>query len=115
MTNSEKQEALKIMKEYRIEAREECKGCLSINTSYPLPSSGWRRLPDREYIDKECKFTQSGFPDIPNCPCKTCLIKCTCNYMCKDFVTQAKGYKRCMHYTIDLNINGPKKYYAGPR
>jgi hypothetical protein len=94
MTTSERQEAFKILELYRIEAQKECKGCLSINSSY-----------------KECKFTHLGFPDIPNCPCKCCLIKCTCDAMCEDFVIQAKGCKRYIHYIYDQKINDPKKYH----
>jgi len=108
MTNSERQEAFKILKNYRIEAQKECKGCLSISRGYrtrsPLSHKKWN------YKGEECKFSYSGIPDIPNCACKECLIKCTCNNMCDDFVTQAKGYPKCINYLRDIKIDGPKKY-----
>jgi hypothetical protein len=109
MTNSERQEAFKILKEYRIEANKECRGCLSIST-YPFKKTSCN---DPTVNSSECKFTSSGIPDIPNCPCKNCLIKCTCNHICENFVTQARGYKRCIHYIRDIKIDGRKQYRSG--
>jgi hypothetical protein len=98
MTNFERQEAFKIMKEYRIEANKECRGCSSLSVY-------------KNVI--ECKFTSSGTPDIPNCPCKNCLIKCTCNHICENFVTQAKGYPKRIFYTNQIKIDGRKQYRSG--
>jgi len=110
MTNSARQEAFKILKVYRIEAQKECKGCLSLNR-YPHPL---RTFPSRIYAGEECSFTYSGTPDIPNCPCKNCLIKCTCDNICENFITQAKEYKRSMWCNCDIKVDGPKKYYVRP-
>ena len=106
MTNFERQEAFKILKEYRIEANKECKGCSSLR-HYPL-----RAFPSRIYDCRECNFTYSGTPDIPNCPCKNCLIKCTCDNMCDIFIVQIKEYKMSIWYNRYIKVDEPKKYYA---
>lgn len=65
---------------------------------------------------KECAFTNSGVNSIPNCPCKTCLVKMRCEYVCeelynvsiqsKDEVTFFNGKPRCLVGTYKIRSKG---------
>lgn len=46
---------------------EECRGCKS-----------YIMLP----LKAECRFTIEGVSDIPDCPCKKCLVKVVCVEVC---------------------------------
>ena len=65
-------------------ADPECRGCASL----------WHT--ERR---TECSYTFSNVKSIPNCLCKSCLLKITCHELCEKFITVASTY-------IDKDVNG---------
>jgi len=50
----------------------------------------------------ECSHTDPSTLDIPNCPCKTCIVKAMCNTLCVDLVNAARDYPRARAWPLRI-------------
>jgi hypothetical protein len=92
MTKEERKRAFEILAEERIKANNECRGCKSFVDD-----------PPRYQVYKKtwsCQFALSGWPDIPNCPCKDCLLKSSCGEECSEFTRVFKISKMVEAWTL---------------
>ena len=84
--NKRTEEVFKLIEENIKRANKECNGCLSLM---------YRTITEpKKYIYQQCLFLESGTPDIPNCACKECLLKCICGESCDKFRKKYDIYKR---------------------
>lgn len=60
---------------------KECSGCISFNNGF-----------------RECQLTKLGTEDIPNCPCKICLVKVTCKNECNNFLSNKLTYDKILSF-----------------
>ena len=81
-------------KDQAIGTTENCKGCLSkmhIST-----------LSTRTIERDECSHTDPSVLDIPECPCKVCIVKVMCDTLCQEFINTAKRYPRAQKLTLRI-------------
>jgi hypothetical protein len=78
---------------------EGCEGCLS---SYRYSSSY-----------SKCKFVNmwigKGYATIPNCECKTCLLKMICTNMCDEFMVKWLNMKQTIPNKTKYQIKPGKE------
>lgn len=73
----------------------ECSGCLALYFSNSTECF-------------ECVYTRLGIENIPNCPCKKCLIKGICTNNCETFSEISKDDSA----TYDIYIKERSRFYS---
>lgn len=57
---------------------------------------------------KECRVTQPRIKDIKDCPCKECLIKMSCSFLCSDFVKVFNKNIKGQKWVFKPKVNSPR-------
>jgi hypothetical protein len=57
---------------------------------------------------KECRLTQPRVKDIKDCPCKECLVKMSCSFLCHDFVKVYNRYMKEYSKWFKAKVNSPR-------
>jgi len=77
-----------------IGSTEDCRGCLSKMHISTLSTGTIER--------DECSHTDPSVLDIPECPCKVCIVKVMCNTLCQEFIDTAKRYPGAQRLTLRI-------------
>ncbi len=57
----------------------------------------------------ECSYTPENIIEIPNCPCKECLIVVKCNKICQEFIDNLKLFQTSKKIFYDFHSIGDTK------